>query len=143
MERRLGRNLWPHVSQKFRPILAFSLQGFLPLLFAVPQGQKCGPRGSAERHLCETFGNHQKFRQKFRPRSLSKRALPIVTPKVAGKFRPRLVNFRLSNGSALDQLFFAFCSGRIHYQCVFTHLGINRLAAFKRQIIGVTVHCCC
>ena len=31
LERRLERNLWPHVSQKFRPILAFSLQGFFPL----------------------------------------------------------------------------------------------------------------
>ena len=36
-----------------------------------------------------------------------------------------------------------FCVGRIHYQCVFTHLGIYKWIAFKRQVIEVTVHCCC
>ena len=35
------------------------------------------------------------------------------------------------------------CVGRTHYQCVFTHLGIYKWIAFKRQVIEVTFHCCC
>ena len=36
-----------------------------------------------------------------------------------------------------------FCVGRTHFQCVFTHLGIYKWTSFKRQVIEVTVHCCC
>ena len=36
-----------------------------------------------------------------------------------------------------------FCVGRIHYQCVFTHLGIYTWTSVKRQVVEVTFHCCC
>ena len=36
-----------------------------------------------------------------------------------------------------------FCVGRTHDQFVFTHLGIYKWIAFKRQVIEVMVHCCC
>ena len=36
-----------------------------------------------------------------------------------------------------------FCVDRTHCQCVFTHLRIYKWTAFKRQVIEVTVHCCC
>ena len=51
-----------------------------------------------------------------------------------------LLALSVRTSSYVDKI---LCVGRAHNQCVFTHFGIYKWIAFKRQVDEVTVHCCC
>ena len=99
LERRLGRNFWPHFCRKFRPILALCSQGVFPLRLQCRRAKSFAQGVPQKGTWAKLFGTTKSFAQGPCPKGSRPKLRPRWPKSFAQVFwdRPRLVNFRLSS----------------------------------------------